>query len=196
VERSTTAVVPRGVRARRALSAPHNWVQLAKFCVVGASGYVVNLAVFALLLDAGLHYSVAAACSFLVSVTNNYMWNRLWTFRHQRGHVAYQGLRFLVVALVALAANELILAGFVALGLGKVVAQAIAIALVTPINFIGNKLWSFRLTPRPAAAPAGRSPASPPPDASAGTELSGSVPSTIPSGSAPAVTSRDATTRR
>jgi putative flippase GtrA len=196
VERSTTAVVPRGVRARRALSAPHNWVQLAKFCVVGASGYVVNLAVFALLLDAGLHYSVAAACSFLVAVTNNYMWNRLWTFRHQRGHVAYQGLRFLVVALVALAANELILAGFVALGLGKVVAQAIAIALVTPINFIGNKLWSFRLTPRPAAAPAGRSPASPPPDASAGTELSGSVPSTIPSGSAPAVTSRDATTRR
>jgi len=196
VERSTTAVVARGVRARRALSAPHNWVQLAKFCVVGASGYVVNLAVFALLLDAGLHYSVAAACSFLVAVTNNYMWNRLWTFRHQRGHVAYQGLRFLVVALVALAANELILAGFVALGLGKVVAQAIAIALVTPINFIGNKLWSFRLTPRPAAAPAGRSPASPPPDASAGTELSGSVPSTIPSGSAPAVTSRDATTRR
>jgi len=196
VERFTTAVVPRGVRARRALSAPHNWVQLAKFCVVGASGYVVNLAIFALLLDAGLHYSLAAACSFLVAVTNNYMWNRLWTFRHQRGHVAYQGLRFLVVALVALAANELILAAFVALGLGKVVAQAIAIALVTPINFVGNKLWSFRLTPRPAAAPAGRSPASPPPDASAGAELSGSVPSTIPSGSAPAVTSRDATTRR
>jgi putative flippase GtrA len=144
VERSTTAVVPRGARARRALSAPHNWVQLAKFCVVGASGYVVNLVVFALLLDAGLHYSVAAACSFLVAVTNNYTWNRLWTFRRQRGHVAYQGLRFLVVALVALAANEVILAALVSLGLGKVVAQAIAIALVTPINFIGNKLWSFR----------------------------------------------------
>jgi putative flippase GtrA len=119
-------------------------VQLAKFCVVGASGYVVNLAVFAVLVDAGLHYSVAAACSFLVAVTNNYTWNRLWTFRHQRGHVAYQGLRFLVVALVALAANELILAVLVASGLGKVVAQAIAIVLVTPINFIGNKLWSFR----------------------------------------------------
>jgi putative flippase GtrA len=144
VDRSTTAAVPRGTRARRALRAPHNWVQLAKFCVVGASGYVVNLAVFAFLVDAGLHYSIAAACSFLVAVTNNYTWNRLWTFRHQRGHVAYQGLRFLVVALVALAANELILAALVAFGLGKVVAQAIAIMLVTPINFIGNKLWSFR----------------------------------------------------
>ena len=144
MERSTTAVVPRGVRARRALRAQHNWVQLAKFCVVGASGYAVNLAVYSALVDRGMHYSLAAACSFLVAVTNNYTWNRLWTFRGQRGHIAYQGLRFLVVALLALAANELILAGLVAFGLGKVVAQAIAIALVTPINFAGSKLWSFR----------------------------------------------------
>ncbi len=199
MERSTSAVVPRGARARRALRAPHNWVQLAKFCAVGASGYVVNLAVFAALVSWGYHYSVAAAASFLVAVTNNYTWNRLWTFRGQRGHIAYQGLRFLVVALIALAANELILAALVAAGMGKVVAQAIAIALVTPINFVGNKLWSFRLTPRPAAPPAGRSPAPPPPDASAregGARSAGSVPSTIPSGSAPADAPRDVSLRR
>jgi putative flippase GtrA len=29
-------------------------------------------------------------------------------------------------------------------GLTEVVAQAIAIVLVTPLNFAGNKLWSFR----------------------------------------------------
>jgi putative flippase GtrA len=144
VDRSTTAVIPRGARARRALRAQHNWLQLAKFCAVGASGYVVNLAVYALLVHSGWHYSVAAACSFLVAVTNNYTWNRLWTFRGQRGHIAYQGLRFLVVALIALAANELILAALVSAGVGKVIAQAIAIVLVTPVNFVGNKLWSFR----------------------------------------------------
>jgi putative flippase GtrA len=144
MDRSTTAVIPRGARARRALRAPHNWVQLAKFCAVGASGYVVNLAVYSLLVHSGWHYSVAAACSFLVAVTNNYTWNRLWTFRGQRGHIAYQGLRFLVVALIALAANELILAALVSAGVGKVIAQAIAIVLVTPVNFVGNKLWSFR----------------------------------------------------
>ena len=144
MERSTTAALPFGARARRALRRQHNWVQLAKFCVVGASGYAVNLAVYAVLVGAGYHYSVAAAISFLVAVTNNYTWNRLWTFRGQRGHIAYQGLRFLVVALIALAANELILAALVAADMGKVVAQAIAIVLVTPINFIGNKLWSFR----------------------------------------------------
>jgi len=131
-------------RATSALRRPHNWVQLAKFCTVGASGYAVNLAVYASLVGAGLHYNLAAACSFLVAVTNNYTWNRLWTFRGQRGHIAYQGARFLVVSVIALAANEVLLTGFVAAGIGKVVAQAIAVVLVTPINFVGNKLWSFR----------------------------------------------------
>jgi putative flippase GtrA len=133
-------------RAVRALRRPHNWIQLAKFGVVGISGYAVNLVVYALLLkQAGLHYLLAATGSFLVAATNNYIWNRLWTFRHQRGHVAYQGLRFLIVAVIAYGANLLLLTGLVeVVGVDKIVAQAIAIVLVTPLNFIGNKLWSFR----------------------------------------------------
>jgi len=136
----------RDARALRALRRPHNWVQLAKFLAVGATGYGVNLVVYTLLLErAGVHYLLAAACSFLVAVTNNYTLNRLWTFRSQRGGVAYQGARFLVVALVALVANLACLQLLVALGTGKILAQAIAIVLVTPLNFVGNKLWSFRL---------------------------------------------------
>jgi len=119
-------------------------MQLAKFGAVGATGYVVNLAVYtALLRGAGWHYAYAATASFLVAVTNNYLWNRLWTFRDQRGHVAHQGARFFVVALIAYGANLGILAALIAFGLNKVLAQAIAIVLVTPLNFVGNKLWSF-----------------------------------------------------
>ena len=132
-------------RAGAALRRRHNWEQLVKFCVVGASGYVVNLAVYALLLKkAGFHYTAAATVSFVVAVTNNYTWNRLWTFRHQRGHFGYQGLRFLIVSLMVYAANLLLLTALVAGGVGKIVAQAIAVVLVTPLNFLGNKLWSFR----------------------------------------------------
>jgi dolichol-phosphate mannosyltransferase len=132
-------------RMNAALRRRANWEQLLKFCVVGAAGYVVNLAVYAVLVKgAGVHYIPAAICSFLVAVTNNYTWNRLWTFRAERGHYAYQGMRFLVVSTLALGANLVVLQLFVALGLDKVVAQAIAIALVTPLNFAGNKLWSFR----------------------------------------------------
>ena len=131
-------------RTRGALGRRGNWLQLARFCAVGASGYAVNLAVFTALVHwAGLHYLLAAVCSFLVAVTNNYAWNRLWTFRGQRGHVAYQGARFLVVSTLALGANLVILHLLVRVGLSEVVAQAIAIVLVTPLNFVGNKLWSF-----------------------------------------------------
>jgi putative flippase GtrA len=131
-------------RVRAGLRKRKNWEQLAKFCAVGATGYLVNLAVYAFLLDvAGLHYLSAAVGSFLVAVTNNYLWNRVWTFRAQRGGVAYQGARFFVVSTAALLANLAVLEILVTLGLGEFVSQAIAIVLVTPVNFVGNKLWSF-----------------------------------------------------
>ena len=136
---------PRG-RAGRAIRARHNWVELAKFSAVGGTGFLVNLGVFSLLLHFGVHYIPAAVCSFLVAVTNNYTWNRLWTFAHHTGGVVYQGPRFLVVSLCALLANLAILSVLVSLGLDKRLAQAIAIVLVTPLNFIGNKLWSFSST--------------------------------------------------
>ena len=141
-------------RAAEALRRRHNWIQLAKFCAVGASGYAVNLAVYTVLLrGADFHYLLAAVCSFLVAVTNNYLWNRQWTFRGQRGHVAYQGMRFLVVSVLALAANLVVLHVLVGLDVEKVLAQAIAIVLVTPVNFVGNKLWSFRVRPLREDAP-------------------------------------------
>jgi dolichol-phosphate mannosyltransferase len=133
-------------RAVRALRRPANWIQLAKFGVVGGSGYLVNLGVYALLLrQAGLHYLLSATISFLVAASWNYWWNRHWTFREQRGHFGYQGMRFFTVSAMVYLANLGVLSLLVSLGAGKIEAQAVAILLVTPLNFLGNKLWSFRL---------------------------------------------------
>src|SRR4051812_32620941 len=137
------AVRELAARTNRGVRSGQNWVQLAKFCVVGASGYVINLAVFAALVAAGLHYASAAVLSFGVAVTNNYIWNRIWTFRGARGHIGYQGIRFFIVAPVALAANEILLLLFVPAGSSTLAAQALAVALATPVNFVGNKIWSF-----------------------------------------------------
>ena len=142
---ATTSTPGTAQRVGNALGRRSNWEQLAKFCVVGASGYVVNLGVYVLLFKfAGLHYLPAAVGSFLVAVANNYTLNRLWTFKEHQGSVAYQGPRFLVVSTLALGANLVILYLLVKLGVGAIPAQAVAIILVTPLNFIGNKLWSFR----------------------------------------------------
>jgi dolichol-phosphate mannosyltransferase len=122
-----------------------NWLQLLSFCAVGASGYVVNLAVYAVLLAAGAGFVVAAVGAFAVAVTNNYTLNRLITFRRQRATVAVQGARYLSVSLLVLAVNLLLLTSLVWAGFGEVWAQAVAIVLVTPMSFLGNKLWSFRV---------------------------------------------------
>ena len=148
MERSSSVGVAAALartRAGRALRRQQNWIQLAKFTAVGASGYVVNLAVFTVLfIGFDVDHRLAAVGSFLAAVTNNYTWNRLWTFHGERGHVAYQGARFFFVAVCALIANLVALEALIALGLPEIAAQAIAIVLVTPINFVGNKLWTFR----------------------------------------------------
>lgn len=130
-------------RTVQALRRPHNWIQLFKFGVVGVSGFAINLAVYKLLLGLGPHQ--AAAVSFVVSAASNYWWNRHWTFAGQKGSFALQGIRFYVVSIMAFAVNQLWLAVFLDwMHWGKLVSQALAIVLVTPLNFLGNKLWSFR----------------------------------------------------
>ena len=83
--------------------------------------------------------------AFLVSVANNFWWNRHWTFDARDGHAGFQAARFLTVSVVAfLFSYGVLLAARRRRGLPKVLAQAIAIVAATPLSFLGQKLWSFR----------------------------------------------------
>lgn len=132
-------------RVRSGVRKADNWWQLARFTAVGASGYIVNLATFAAcvhLLD--LDFRIAAVIAFLVAVTNNFWWNRHWTFEARSGHAGHQAARFFAVSIAAFLVNFAVLEVLVTVaGLKEVVAQAIAVAAATPCNFIGNKLWTF-----------------------------------------------------
>ena len=139
------------VRLRAGMRKPHNWVQLVKFCLVGGSGYIVNLIVFTLcetVLD--MHHVLAATAAFAVAVTNNFWWNRHWTFRARHGHAGFQAARFFAVSIGAFLVSVAILEILVSVvGLPPVGSQAIAIVAATPLNFIGNKMWSFAIELRP-----------------------------------------------
>jgi putative flippase GtrA len=135
------------VRVRAGLRKQQNWRQLIKFCIVGGSGYVVNLCVFALcfkVLD--MHYLLAAAVAFVAGVANNFWWNREWTFRAKSGHAGFQAARFFAVSVVAFLFAATILELLVSVaGVAELPAQAISIVAATPLNFIGNKMWSFAI---------------------------------------------------
>jgi putative flippase GtrA len=135
------------LRVRAGLRRPHNWMQLIKFCAVGASGYVINLSVFALCVEVlDLHHLVAATLAFVVAVTNNFWWNRHWTFRAASGRAGFQAARFFTVSVAAFLFAALVLELLVSVvGLPKLPSQAVAVIVATPLNFIGNKMWSFRI---------------------------------------------------
>jgi putative flippase GtrA len=137
---------PLHLRVRAGLRKPANWLALVRFALVGASGYVVNLAVFAVAVHAlGVDYRVAAVLAFAVAVTNNFVWNRRWTFAARDGHAGFQAVRFLIVSLAAFVVSLAILTALVSgAEVPRVAAQAVAIAAATPLGFVGNKLWSFR----------------------------------------------------
>ena len=85
-------------RVTRALRTRANWSQLVRFATVGASGYVINLAVFAALVHgASADKGIAATAAFVVALSNNFVWNRLWTFHSGEGHAGFQAARFCVV---------------------------------------------------------------------------------------------------
>ena len=122
-----------------------DWHQLLRFCVVGASGYLVNLIVFSLLVHAaGWHYLVAGVGAFVVAWTNNFVLNKFWTFQRHGLSTTQQGARYLAVSLVALGLNLIVLELLVSAGSPEVPAQAVAIASVMPVNFLLNRRWSFR----------------------------------------------------
>ena len=132
-------------RFRDGVRQTQNWIQLVRFAAVGASGYVVNLAVFAACVHViGIDYRLASVAAFIVSVANNFWLNRHWTFDAREQHPAHQGARFFAVSLVVFGFTYAILVALVGAGMVKVLAQAIAIVTGTPLSFIGQKLWSFR----------------------------------------------------
>jgi putative flippase GtrA len=143
---TATAALPIHARVRHGVRHPHNWWQLGRFAAVGASGYLVNLAMFALCVHAlGIDYRLSAVIAYVVSVVNNFWLNRHWTFGAKQEHPMLQAIRFFAVSLITFGFTYVVLTTLVGdVGMPKVVAQAIAIVAGTPLSFIGQKLWSFR----------------------------------------------------
>ena len=105
----------------------------------------MNLAVFWIARQPlGWHYLASATLAFVVAVFNNFWWNRHWTFGAHDGHAGFQAARFFAVSVVAfffaLGVLELLVTQT---GTPKLAAQAISIVVATPLNFLGNKMWSF-----------------------------------------------------
>jgi dolichol-phosphate mannosyltransferase len=126
-----------------------------KFAIIGGIGALINLAVLWVSVEAfHVYYLWGATLAFVVADTNNFIWNRLWTFR-SKGSLLPQYTQFLLVSMDGLMLNLILLKTLKedvlpAIGIGEdkaslylLLAQAIAILLVSLFNFAANSLWTF-----------------------------------------------------
>jgi dolichol-phosphate mannosyltransferase len=128
----------------------HTGNQFVRFALVGSSGVLTNLAVYSgLIYLLFVHYLIAASASFVTAMSGNFILNLRWTFKtHGRGFKAIrdQYLKYAIVTLVSYVINILVLWILVDFWhWHKVVAQLTAIFMTTASNFLGSKLWAFKL---------------------------------------------------
>jgi len=136
-------------------------IRFIRFCAVGASGVIVNLAIFTLshqLLktqgnDDTDAFVVANVAGFIVSVFTNFLLNDYWTWgdREKRGHGHFFArlTKFYLVSSMA---------GGVQLGVATLSylyfsiheqgSVLIGIAVATGINYVANNFWTFREEPK------------------------------------------------
>ncbi|OGF51578.1 hypothetical protein A3G06_00250 [Candidatus Nomurabacteria bacterium RIFCSPLOWO2_12_FULL_46_14] len=117
-----------------------------QFALVGILGTFVNLAFLYLLTEyAGIYYLISASLSFIISLTFNFILNKLWTFREMlKDKLMIKYGRFFAVALAAFGVNIFCLYVFTEFfDIYYVISQTLAIGVAFIINFIGNKKWTF-----------------------------------------------------
>jgi putative flippase GtrA len=117
-----------------------------KFSIVGLSGTMINMAIYAVAIQSGLYYLLAAVISFLFAVTNNFFWNFRWTFKGLAADRSMRNkyCRFLGVSILNLGFNLLLLGALVEkFNMDKNVAQLVSIGVVSILNFAMNSRFTF-----------------------------------------------------
>ena len=118
-----------------------------KFAFVGLIGTVINLLILYSLTEFfGIYYLFSAGVAFIISASNNFILNKIWTFKERiKDKILSKYVKFFSVSLVALFVNLFFLYIFTEfLGIYYMISQVIAIGIALIINFLGNKIWTFK----------------------------------------------------
>ena len=148
--------------AINALAARLRLKQLVKFCVVGTSGLLVDMAVLHVLARGlGWNVSLSKFCSAETAMLSNFLLNEVWTFRAQsaadsgRWASLRRLVKFQAICGVGIGFAVLLLSLFYRhFGLNLYLANLLAILLVTLWNFWMNAIFNWRVSRRRIAVEA------------------------------------------
>ncbi len=118
-----------------------------KYCAVGVLGTLIDLVTVFLLVEfIVLNPIVAAIVGFLFAVTNNFFFNKNWTFKNTSSFHGVLYLRFFLVSSVGLLITSLLMYVFWSiLGIYYLLAKILISGIVLTWNFLANKFWTFHI---------------------------------------------------
>ena len=123
--------------------------QFIKFGIVGASNTLIAYVIYSICVYLGIHYLLANALGFFISVLNAYYWSDRFVFKKGEGE-ARSAIWTLVKTYVAYGSTGLLLASILLylyvdkLQISEYIAQLLVLVITIPLNFIINKFWSFK----------------------------------------------------
>ena len=126
--------------------------QFVKFGIVGVSNTLIAYVVYSVCVFVGIHYLIANAIAFFVSVLNAYYWSDRFVFAKGEGE-ARSAWWTLAKTYIAYGSTGLLLASVLLylyvdrLGVSEYIAQLLVLVVTIPLNFVINKYWSFKTKP-------------------------------------------------
>ncbi len=120
-------------------------LKFLKFCVVGASGMIIDFGTTWVLKEkVKINKYIANSTGFILAATSNYLLNRFWTFQSGNSHIAKEYLSFMVISIIGLGINNLVLFLLTdKMKLNFYLSKLFAIGVVTIWNFFMNYLFTF-----------------------------------------------------
>lgn len=117
-----------------------------KFCMVGASGVIVNGVVYMALVQLNMQITLAYAAAAMTAMTNNFIWNNLFTWKHSKTDPTwFRFTKFIAVSISGLFLSS----GVVALthhafDFHYLLAGLTGILVSTGWNFFLHSVWTFK----------------------------------------------------
>lgn len=122
-------------------------MRFVRFGIVGVSGTLIDFGVTWLCKEK-LHWNkyLSNSIGFILAATNNYTWNRLWTFESQNSEIFREYGSFVLIALIGLGLNN-----FVTwllhekVHLNFYLSKLVSVGVVVIWNFSMNYVFTFRM---------------------------------------------------
>lgn len=119
-------------------------MKITQFVVVGLSGTLITWGtLFAFVEGVGLPVWISYSLAYSFGIVNNFIWNRIWTFRSEGRKTRAEFFKYIAVNIVSLSGYWGLSTLLNHIGLHYFVANIIGMALSFIINYILNRIWTF-----------------------------------------------------